>query len=124
MYHVRAVTQTDVVRVGTKEVAKIFQLLYDIDGVSGAGAGSHLGTSTEQLNRTLTTKRGDSMSLYSGNASSNLSGSQNYLFNDTASESGLGSSRANSCDVCSKPLWDIFNPPLALECQSIIFKFF
>ena len=21
------------------------------------------------------------------------------------------------CDACNKPLWDIFNPPLAIECQ-------
>ena len=47
MYHVRAVTQTDVVRAGTKEVAKIFQILYDVNAVSGPGSYACLGITTE-----------------------------------------------------------------------------
>ncbi len=33
MYHVRAVTPTDVVRAGTKDISKIFQILYDVSAV-------------------------------------------------------------------------------------------
>lgn len=47
MYHVRAVTQTDVVRAGTKEVAKIFQILYDVDAVSGTGSYTYLGATAD-----------------------------------------------------------------------------
>jgi hypothetical protein len=37
VYHVRAVTHTDVVRAGTKDISKIFQILYDVNAVNGAG---------------------------------------------------------------------------------------
>lgn len=47
MYHVRAVTQTDVVRAGTRDVAKIFQILYDVDAVSGQGSFTYLGATHE-----------------------------------------------------------------------------
>lgn len=47
MYHVRAVTQTDVVRAGTKDVAKIFQILYDVEAVSGPGSVTYLGATHE-----------------------------------------------------------------------------
>lgn len=43
LYHVRPVTQTDVVRAGTRDVAKIFQILYDVNAVSGPGAYTYLG---------------------------------------------------------------------------------
>lgn len=35
VYHVRAVTHTDVVRAGTKDISKIFQILYDVNAVNG-----------------------------------------------------------------------------------------
>ena len=35
LYHVRAVTHTDVVRAGTKDISKIFQILYDVNAVNG-----------------------------------------------------------------------------------------
>jgi hypothetical protein len=47
VYHVRAVTQTDVVRAGTRDVAKIFQILYDVDAVSGQGSYTYLGATQE-----------------------------------------------------------------------------
>ena len=43
----RAVTQTDVVRAGTRDVAKIFQILYDVDAVSGPGSFTYLGATQE-----------------------------------------------------------------------------
>jgi hypothetical protein len=47
VYHVRAVTQTDVVRAGTRDVAKIFQILYDVDAVGGQGSFTYLGATQE-----------------------------------------------------------------------------
>ena len=43
----RPVTQTDVVRAGTRDVAKIFQILYDVDAVSGPGSITYLGVTNE-----------------------------------------------------------------------------
>jgi hypothetical protein len=37
VYHVRAVTHTDVVRAGTKDISKIFQILYDVNASNGPG---------------------------------------------------------------------------------------
>ena len=37
------VTQTDVVRAGTRDVAKILQILYDVNAVSGPGSYTYLG---------------------------------------------------------------------------------
>jgi hypothetical protein len=51
VYHVRAVTPTDVVRAGTKDVAKIFQILYDINAVSGPGSVTYLGATSEALSK-------------------------------------------------------------------------
>ena len=48
VYHVRPVTQTDVVRAGTRDVAKIFQILYDVNAVSGPGAVTYLGAYSDQ----------------------------------------------------------------------------
>lgn len=41
-------TQTDVVRAGTRDVAKIFQILYDVNAVSGPGSYTYLGAYPDQ----------------------------------------------------------------------------
>lgn len=42
-------TQTDVVRAGTRDVAKIFQILYDVNAVNGPGSYTYLGAYTDQV---------------------------------------------------------------------------
>lgn len=83
VYHVRAVTHTDVVRAGTRDVAKIFQLLYDIEAVSGPGCTTYLGASTETLSKkNLLTNSSDNASMIS------------YIGSTfDQSESGIGSTR-------------------------------
>jgi hypothetical protein len=44
---VRPVTQTDVVRAGTRDVAKIFQILYDVNAVNGPGSYTYLGANAD-----------------------------------------------------------------------------
>jgi hypothetical protein len=71
VYHVRAVTQTDVVRAGTRDVAKIFQLLYDVEAVSGFGSAPNLSMAAGQ-NDTLP-RRNPYMSENTSNMSPMLS---------------------------------------------------
>lgn len=172
VYHVRAVTQTDVVRAGTRDVAKIFQILYDVDAVSGQGSFTYLGATQETQ-----AKKGNS-SLYASmiesqtnspmSSMNNMGMSTVTLHNTETLSENTGSStirslngvledytgRVNSdaislgsndsgdkhkdgkilikghkfvdikyrmptyCDACNKPLWDLFNPPAAIECLS------
>jgi hypothetical protein len=170
VYHVRAVTQTDVVRAGTKDVAKILQILYDINAVSGPGSFNLLGITHDK-------KMANQSILFPGALdgspsmnNTNMSTSTLHS-NDTMVDSALGSlirgtngimedlpSRLSSdtlsvgsndsadkhrdgklfikghkfidikyrmptyCDACSKPLWDFFNPPPAIECLSCHMK--
>lgn len=180
VYHVRAVTQTDVVRAGTRDVAKIFQILYDVDAVHGPGSYTYLGATTATSNELLTSKSKinstsnttmNNTTLYttvlenSPSMMSNANLSTVTLNNPDYPDSAVGSSTLRSmngldefssrlssdaisvgsndsgdkhkdgklsikghkfidikyrmptyCDACSKPLWDLFNPPLALEC--------
>lgn len=170
VYHVRAVTQTDVVRAGTKDVAKIFQILYDVNAVSGPGSFNLLGIQNEKKtnNQSIMFPSG-----LDGSPSMNITNMSTSKLhnNDTIVDSVLGSlfrgsnglldetpSRLSSdtlsvgsndsadkhkdgkifikghkfidikyrmptyCDACSKPLWDIFNPPPAIECLSCHMK--
>ena len=64
VYHVRPVTQTDVVRAGTRDVAKIFQILYDVDAVSGSGSFTYLGATGTEAKRN-TSGNSNTSSLYS-----------------------------------------------------------
>jgi hypothetical protein len=170
VYHVRPVTQTDVVRASTREVAKIFQLLYDVEAVSGSGSGTYLGA----INQTASISNNGNMSGSSETLSRKIENSSivnallsstmsNHLTDNESGISSIGTTRGilgsnddftsggdtmslgsnesgekhkdgklhikghkfveikyrlpNSCDTCNKPLWDLFNPPLALECQ-------
>jgi hypothetical protein len=86
----------DVVRASTREVAKIFQLLYDVEAVSGTGSGTYLGAinqtacisnnngnmsgSSETLSRKI-----ENSSIVNALLSSTMS---NHL---TDNESGIGS---------------------------------
>uniref|UniRef100_A0A3P8XSC2 Rho-associated protein kinase 2 n=1 Tax=Esox lucius TaxID=8010 RepID=A0A3P8XSC2_ESOLU len=91
LFHVRPVTQTDVYRADSKEIPRIFQILYANEGeckkepefpvelASGEKSGytSHKG---HEFIPTL------------------------YHF-------------PTNCEACTKPLWNMFKPPPALECR-------
>ncbi|XP_032593723.1 rho-associated protein kinase 1 isoform X4 [Drosophila grimshawi] len=95
VYHVRSVTQGDVIRADAKEIPRIFQLLY-----AGEGA-SH--RPDEQLDATLHV-------------------SSNEERPGTITHKGhefvhITYHTPTFCDLCSKPLWQLFKPPAAYECK-------
>nr|XP_023019673.1 rho-associated protein kinase 1 [Leptinotarsa decemlineata] len=99
VFHVRSVTQGDVIRADSKDIPRIFQLLY-------AGEGEARKTDGEQANpldvsttmRNFEEKPG--LILHKGHEFLNIS----YHMPTT-------------CEVCPKPLWNMFRPPSALECR-------
>ncbi|KAG5887883.1 hypothetical protein JTB14_015534 [Gonioctena quinquepunctata] len=99
VFHVRSVTQGDVIRADSKDIPRIFQLLY-------AGEGEARKTDGEQTNpldvstsmRSLEEKPG--MIPHKGHEFLNIS----YHMPTT-------------CEVCPKPMWNMFRPPPALECR-------
>ncbi|XP_030568586.1 rho-associated protein kinase 1 isoform X3 [Drosophila novamexicana] len=94
VYHVRSVTQGDVIRADAKEIPRIFQLLY-----AGEGA-SH--RPDEQLDATLhaSNEERPGTILHKGHEFVHIT----YH-------------TPSFCDVCAKPLWSMFKPPAAYECK-------
>ncbi|KAG4078255.1 hypothetical protein HA402_011327 [Bradysia odoriphaga] len=98
VFHVRSVTQGDVIRADAKEIPRIFQLLY-------AGEGEARRPDEQQLD--ISTLRGVSADerpgtkIFKGHEFLQIS----YHMPTTP------------CEVCSKPLWHMFKPPAAYECK-------
>lgn len=84
VYHVRQVTQTDVVRVGKAEVAKIFQLLYDVEAVSGPGRVTYLGVSNALPSTATVSASSASNTLLAAAANQTISGSNETLSSSNA----------------------------------------
>ncbi|XP_030377944.1 rho-associated protein kinase 1 isoform X1 [Scaptodrosophila lebanonensis] len=98
VYHVRSVTQGDVIRADAKEIPRIFQLLY-----AGEGA-SHRPDEQSQLDVSV------------------LHGSSNEERPGTIIHKGhefvhITYHMPTACEVCPKPLWHMFKPPAAYECK-------
>lgn len=95
MFHVRSVTQGDVIRADAKEIPRIFQLLY---------AGEGEARKADEQNLDLSTKNQDDLrpgnTVYKGHEFVPIS----YHMPTT-------------CEVCPKPLWHMFRPPAAYECK-------
>ncbi|XP_063298224.1 rho-associated protein kinase 2 isoform X1 [Pelobates fuscus] len=89
LFHVRAVTQTDVYRADVKEIPRIFQILYANEGES----------KKEQEFPVDTMEK------------SNYICHKGHEFIPTLYHF------PTSCDACMKPLWHMFKPPPALECR-------
>ncbi|CAB3381685.1 Hypothetical predicted protein [Cloeon dipterum] len=102
VFHVRPVTQGDVIRADAKDIPRIFQLLYagegevrrPEDGTSGSGT-----LTVAQLELRNDDKPGTVA----------LKGHE-FL--------QISFHMPTICDVCAKPLWHMFRPPPALECRS------
>ena len=106
VFHVRSVTQGDVIRADAKEIPRIFQLLYAGEGESRKPV---------------------------DNSSANITGSGSDL--NSLRTTGLSEDKPNTivhkghefvqisyhmpttCEVCTKTLWNMFRPPAALECK-------
>lgn len=89
LFHVRPVTQTDVYRADAKEIPRIFQILYANEGESKK-------ESEEQ------SPMGEKSSYICHKGHEFLPTLYHFPTN---------------CEACTKPLWNMFKPPPALECR-------
>uniref|UniRef100_A0AAR2JW04 Rho-associated protein kinase 2 n=1 Tax=Pygocentrus nattereri TaxID=42514 RepID=A0AAR2JW04_PYGNA len=90
LFHVRSVTQTDVYRADAKEIPRIFQILYANEGES----------KKEQELEPLPIGEKSSYICHKG-----------HEFIPTLYHF------PTNCEACTKPLWNMFKPPPALECR-------
>ncbi|TRY98817.1 hypothetical protein DNTS_021087, partial [Danionella cerebrum] len=89
LFHVRSVTQTDVYRADAKEIPRIFQILYANEGES---------------------KKEQELEALPGDKSSYIC-HKGHEFIPTLYHF------PTNCEACTKPLWNMFRPPPALECR-------
>uniref|UniRef100_A0A8C7YC50 Rho-associated protein kinase n=1 Tax=Oryzias sinensis TaxID=183150 RepID=A0A8C7YC50_9TELE len=90
LFHVRPVTQGDVYRAETEEIPRIFQILYANEG------------ECRKESEVETAPQGDK---------ANCLPHKGHEFIPTLYHF------PSSCEACSKPLWNVFKPPPALECR-------
>lgn len=100
VFHVRSVTQGDVIRADAKEIPRIFQLLYAGEGEARRPDEQQ---SIDQLNNTMD-RPGNT--IHKGHEFVQIS----YHMPTT-------------CEVCPKPLWHVFRPPSAFECKRFVQDF-
>lgn len=96
VFHVRSVTQGDVIRADLKDIPRIFQLLY-------AGEGEARKTDEQGNSLDISSIKGDDKPgtiVHKGHEFLHIS----YHMPTT-------------CEVCPKPMWHMFRPPPALECR-------
>ncbi|KAL5277687.1 ROCK2 family protein [Megaselia abdita] len=96
VFHVRSVTQGDVIRADAKEIPRIFQLLY-------AGEGEARRPDDQQSQLDISVLRGDERPgaiIHKGHEFVQIS----YHI-------------PTACEMCPKPLWHVFKPPAAYECK-------
>ncbi|CAF3858340.1 unnamed protein product [Rotaria sp. Silwood1] len=98
LYHVRAVTQGDVLRVDPNMIPKIFQVLYDSEGQT-------------MLNNSTTTM---SNSMIHSQEQDRHSG-------ETIEYKGhsfvvVAYRMPTQCETCNRPCYNVFSPPPCLEC--------
>ncbi|XP_043112266.1 rho-associated protein kinase 2 isoform X2 [Puntigrus tetrazona] len=89
LFHVRSVTQTDVYRADAKEIPRIFQILYANEGES-------------KKEQELEPLPGDKSSYICHKGHEFIPTLYHFFTN---------------CEACTKPLWNMFKPPPALECR-------
>lgn len=90
-------TQGDVIRADSKDIPRIFQLLY-------AGEGEARKADEQMNSLDVNISRGDDkpgMYKHKGHE---------FLL--------ISYHMPTTCEVCPKPLWNMFRPPPALECRS------
>ncbi|KAL0273439.1 UNVERIFIED_CONTAM: hypothetical protein PYX00_006098 [Menopon gallinae] len=97
VFHVRPVTQGDVIRANAKDIPRIFQLLYAGEGEARKPEEGGI----QQLD--LPALRGDEKP-----ETANVKGHE-FL--------QISYHMPTTCEVCPKPLWHMFRPPPALECR-------
>ncbi|XP_071634031.1 rho-associated, coiled-coil containing protein kinase 2 isoform X1 [Temnothorax longispinosus] len=97
VFHVRSVTQGDVIRANAKDIPRIFQLLYAGEGEArrpGDEGNTLPGVDLPQL--------------------TDKPGTQSLKGHEFVS---ISYHMPTTCEVCSKQLWHMFRPSPALECR-------
>ncbi|XP_022048667.1 rho-associated protein kinase 2 [Acanthochromis polyacanthus] len=92
IFHVRPVTQTDVYRADAKEIPRIFQILYANEGES----------KKEPVFPVEPLAMGEKSSYICHKGHEFIPTLYHFPTN---------------CEACTKPLWNMFKPPPALECR-------
>lgn len=100
VFHVRSVTQGDVIRADSKDIPRIFQLLY-------AGEGEARKTDEQGNNLDVSSIKGEDK--------------QGALVHKGHEFLHISFHIPTNCEVCSKPMWHMFRPPPALECRRKLF---
>lgn len=91
LFHVRPITQTDCYRADVKEIPRIFQILYANEGEI---------------------KRDEEAEVESAPCErSSYISHKGHEFIVTVFH------LPSSCEVCTRPLWNVFKPPTAIECR-------
>ncbi|XP_059208808.1 rho-associated protein kinase 2 isoform X1 [Centropristis striata] len=91
LFHVRPVTQTDVYRADAKEIPRIFQILYANEGESKKEPEFPADVPIGEKSSYICHKGHEFIPTL-------------YHF-------------PTNCEACTKPLWNMFKPPPALECR-------
>ncbi|CAH0726016.1 unnamed protein product, partial [Brenthis ino] len=93
VFHVRSVTQGDVIRADAKDIPRIFQLLY-----AGEGEARRPGDAQDQP----------------ADAQDHAGNTVQHKGHDLVS---ITYHIPTACEVCTRPLWHMFRPPQAYECR-------
>lgn len=104
VFHVRSVTQGDVIRADSKDIPRIFQLLY-----AGEGEARKTDEQSSALDVSITMR--------------NFEDKPGYVVHKGHELLNISYHMPTTCEVCPKPLWNMFRPPPALECRSKQFSF-
>ncbi|ERL86089.1 hypothetical protein D910_03503 [Dendroctonus ponderosae] len=99
VFHVRSVTQGDVIRADSKDIPRIFQLLYLGEGEARKPS--------EEPNNTLDTS---SVRSFEDKQPGFIAHKGHEFLN-------ISYHMPTACEVCPKQLWHMFRPPPALECR-------
>ncbi|CAG9768355.1 unnamed protein product [Ceutorhynchus assimilis] len=99
VFHVRSVTQGDVIRADSKDIPRIFQLLYLGEGEARKPS--------EEPNNMLDTS---SVKSFEEKAVRCIMHKGHEFLN-------IAYHMPTQCEVCPKQVWHMFRPPPALECQ-------
>jgi serine/threonine protein kinase len=97
VFHVRSVTQGDVIRADSKDIPRIFQLLY---------AGEGEARKTDEQGNSLDVS---SMRNFEDKPGTTIHKGHEFL--------NISYHMPTTCEVCPKPMWNMFRPPPALECR-------
>ncbi|XP_066272775.1 rho-associated protein kinase 1-like isoform X4 [Branchiostoma lanceolatum] len=92
LFHVRPVTQGDVIRADAKDIPRIFQILY-----AGEGENKKMDETQQDI---LPLQGGPGVTIHKGHE---------FVL--------VHFHKPTTCEVCPKPLWHMFRPPPALECR-------